>query len=168
MGASMRVNTNNINVEVNDRGDYITLYNDMSFLQDILSFADGLDELERTYRAKAEQCTDDADERAKLLFDFHNELAYGINSLFGDDACKKVFGDGVRNVVPNVYQVLDFVEKLSPFIDQLIGKLNADVNKNVSKSVNKSDFKPVGYMGSAPKSTSAFDRLRGSLEERNE
>ena len=164
MGASIRVNTNNINVEVNDRGDYITLYNDMTFLQDILSFADGLDELERNYRAKAEQCPDDTDERAKLLFDFHNELAFGINSLFGDDACKKVFGDGVRNVVPNVYQVLDFVEKLSPHINQLINNLEADT----TKIAKKADFKPVGYMGSAPNSSGAFDRLRGSLEERDE
>lgn len=164
MGASIRVNTNNINVEVNDRGDYITLYNDMSFMQDILSFADGLDELERNYRAKAESLPDNADERAKLLFDFHNELAFGINSLFGDDACKKIFGEGVRNVVPNVYQVLDFVEKLSPHINQLINNLEADTNKIAKKA----DFKPVGYMGSAPKSSGAFDRLRGSLEERDE
>ena len=164
MGASIRVNTNNINVEVNDRGDYITLYNDMTFLQDILSFADGLDELERNYRAKSESLKDDADERAKLLFDFHNELAFGINSLFGDDACKKIFGGGVRNVVPNVYQVLDFVEKLSPFINQLIGQLD----ENVNKSAKKNEFKPVGYMGSAPNSSGAFDRLRGSLEERDE
>lgn len=164
MGASIRVNTNNINIEVNDRGDYITLYNDMTFLQDILSFADGLGELERNYRAKAESLPDDADERAKLLFDFHNELAYGINSLFGEDACKKVFGEGVRNVVPNVYQVLDFVEKLSPHINQLINNLEADTNKIAKKD----DFKPVGYMGSAPNSSGAFDRLRGSLEERDE
>lgn len=167
MGASIRVKMNNINVEVNDRGDYITLYNDMTFLQDILSFGAGLDELERTYSIKEEQCND-SDERTKLLFNFHKELAFGINSLFGDDACKKIFGEGVRNVEPNIYQVFDFLEQLSPHIDTLISNLDADVNKNISKSINKSDFKPVGYMGSAPNSSGAFDRLRGSLEERDE
>lgn len=146
-GNSIRINSGVLRIEVNDRGDTIALRKDMNFINNIMSFADGLGTLQSQYNAKlATIATDDADAKLDLVYQMHKELHDGLEGLFGAGTCRKVFGDGEVDVIPTMDAVAEFCEAISPFIMQIAQSLGGNIKNKHSYAVQK----PVGYMGGAP------------------
>lgn len=146
--AGIRVNSGVIRVEVNDKGDTIALRKDFNFINNVLAFADGLENLQKEYEAKAASIADDdASGKLDLLYTTHKQLHDALDSLFGKDTCKKVFGDGEVDVVPNMDAVVDFCTQITPYIVNIAKSLGGGQGVPTKQSNNVVANKPVGYMG---------------------
>lgn len=166
--ASIRVNSGNLKVEVNDNGDFIVLRKDINFINKVSDFVNGLDGVKAEYDKKIEAISEDEenydDKVLDCVFGLHKDLHDGIDFLFGKDTCKKVFGDGVEDVIPTLDGVVDFFEQISPYIAKLAESMTLS-NKSPKNSNKVTQIKPVGYMGSAPKSyEGVFSNLRQQLD----
>ena len=168
--AGIRVNSGNIKVEVNDNGDVIILRKDINFINKVNDFINGLDNVKAEYDKKVESISesepDYEDKVLDCIYELHKELHDGIDFLFGKDTCKKVFGEGVEDVIPTLDGVIEFFEQISPYISNLAKSMTLG-NKSVpAKHANVTPMKPVGYMGGAPKqsNTGVFSSLRQQLD----
>ena len=168
--AGIRVNSGNIKVEVNDNGDFIVLRKDMNFINKVNSFIRGLDSIKADYDNKIEAIDENdpsyEDKVIDCLYDLLKELHDGIDFLFGDDTCKKVFGEGVEDVIPTFDGVIDFFEQVSSYISKLAQNMTSASNSLVKNATNVTPIKPVGYIGSTPKQSNAgvFSSLRNQLD----
>lgn len=168
--AGIRVNSGNIKVEVNDNGDFIVLRKDMNFIKNVNNFINGLDEVKANYDSKIEAIDENdpsyEDKAIDCLYDLHKELHDGIDFLFGTDTCKKVFGEGVVDVISTFDGVVDFFEKISPYISKLAQSMTSASNNLVKNATNVTPIKPVGYIGSSPKQSNSgvFSSLRNQLD----
>lgn len=168
--AGIRVNSGNIKVEVNDNGDFIVLRKDMNFIKNVNNFINGLDEVKANYDSKIEAIDENdpsyEDKAIDCLYDLHKELHDGIDFLFGADTCKKVFGEGVVDVISTFDGVVDFFEKISPYISKLAQSMTSASNNLVKNATNVTPIKPVGYIGSSPKQSNSgvFSSLRNQLD----
>jgi hypothetical protein len=168
--AGIRVNSGNIKVEVNDNGDVIILRKDINFINKVNGFINGLDNVKAEYNKKVESISENEpdyeDKVLDCIYELHKELHDGIDFLFGKDTCKKVFGEGVEDVIPTLDGVIEFFEQISPYITNLAKSMTLG-NKSVpAKYANVTPMKPVGYMGEAPKqsNTGVFSSLRQQLD----
>ena len=168
--AGIRVNSGNIKVEVNDNGDFIVLRKDMNFINKVNSFISGLDSIKADYDNKIQAIDENdpsyEDKVIDCLYGLHKELHDGIDFLFGTDTCKKVFGEGVEDVIPTFDGVIDFFEQVSPYISKLAQNMTSASNSLVKNATNVTPIKPVGYMGSTPKQSNSgvFSSLRNQLD----
>lgn len=123
----IRVN-NSIVINVNDNGDTITVnVEDQLFIEKFYVLCDRLDGLKKeldTSEVKSKS------EREKLQFMIEKTrgIMADIDSLFGEDACKKVFGD----IVPNVYLIAEFFDQLTPMVEQYVGERKKRINAKYS------------------------------------
>lgn len=168
--AGIRVNSGNIKVEVNDNGDFIILRKDMNFINKVNNFINGLDDVKAEYDNKVKDIDENdpgyEDKVIDCIYCLHKELHDGIDFLFGNDTCKKVFGEGVEDVIPTFDGVIDFFEQISPYITKLAKSMTL-VDKNLPASqTNVTPIKPVGYMGEVPKQSNSgvFNSLRNQLD----
>lgn len=149
--AGIRVNSCVIRVEVNDNGDVIILRKDLGFVNNVKAFITGLGSLQKEYDSQVAKINpDDIDAKLDLVYSLHKELHDGLDFLFGKDTCKKVFGDGVVDVIPTMDAVIDFVQQITPFVKQLTDSL---IEENKANEVVETPVKPVGYMGVVPEDT---------------
>lgn len=168
--AGIRVNSGNIKVEVNDNGDFIILRKDMNFINKVNSFINGLDSIKADYDNKIQAIDENdpsyEDKVIDCLYGLHKELHDGIDFLFGTDTCKKVFGEGVEDVIPTFDGVIDFFEQVSPYISKLAQNMTSASNSLVKNATNVTPIKPVGYMGGTPKQSNSgvFSSLRNQLD----
>ena len=161
----IRVNTGNLKIEVNDNGDTIILRKDMGFINKVMSFSDGLSALQKEFNEKAKVIDkDDFNAMQSLLYDTHKQLHDALDIIFGNDTCKKVFGDGEVDVIPTLDQVADFCEQLIPYIQQIAQSLGNSY-KSKASGVSQAPAKPVDYMGKAPETSNvtAFAALREQM-----
>ena len=118
----LRVDTGAVTVEVNDQGDELSFVVDVIFAE---KFQDLYGEIEQKSaefeeRRKALMAEDTQDEngihanereRTALVKEVCLYFQEKIDSLFGEDACKKALGGAMR---PDLY--LELLEGLTPFI----------------------------------------------------
>ena len=143
--AGIRVNSGVIKVEVNDNGDVIILRKDLGFVNNIKAFITGLDSLQAEYDSQVANISpDDSNAKIDLVYNLHKELHDGLDFLFGKDTCKKVFGDGIVDVIPTMGAVVDFVQQITPFVKQLTDSL---IEENKDNGTVETPVKPIGYMG---------------------
>lgn len=169
--AGIRVKSGTLKVEVNDNGDYIVLRKDMQFINNLQNLQKGLVALQTDY-AKKLAVLDKSDIQAKtdLVYNASLELHDAIDLVFGKGTCKKVFGEGITDVLPTADLVADFFNQLKPYFKQIIDELNSSKKKLEAEqeTANITQFTPKGYMGGAPKPaselTSHFDALRQKLD----
>lgn len=121
--AGIRINTSVKKIEVNDNGEYITLnFSDNSFpdrfygmLDNIQNRANDVEaqaaELEEKYGNDKEALTR---QQAALYRQFHEGIMSEVDTLFGPDTCKKVFGD----IVPGIELFDDFFTQLTPYFEE--------------------------------------------------
>lgn len=121
--SGIRVNTSVKKIEVNDNGDYIELnFSDNSFpdrfygmLDNIQSRANDVEEqaaeLTKKYGADKDAF---ARNQAALYRHFHEDIMGEVDTLFGPDTCRKVFGD----IVPGIELFDDFFTQLTPFFEE--------------------------------------------------
>lgn len=119
----IRVNTGIKRIEVNDDGDYITLsLNDNAFLDRFFSLYERLKNMADESSAKEKAIHDKymgrADEAGLIqeTFGLYAEAGAAMKAemdgLFGEGACRKVFGD----ITPAFELYLDFFEQLTPYL----------------------------------------------------
>lgn len=130
----IRVNTGVVKVDVNDDGEYITLnFGDHDFANKFYGLQDKVQAMSAqmsTEEAEArEKYKDNPSEQNKAVADvslkFHKQLKGDIDAVFGEDTCRKVFGD----IVPWAYMYKDFFDQLAPYFEQFA----KDSLKRVSK-----------------------------------
>lgn len=141
--AGIRVNTGVKRIEVNDDGDYITLnFADQSFPERFFSMIDRVTELAKEAEPKEKEIrekypagsVDLVRAISSFNLDFHYAVSGEIDSFFGADTCKKVFGD----IVPSIDLIDDFFQQLMPYFQefgkeraQKMSKYSADRTGNV-------------------------------------
>ncbi len=123
--AGIRVNTGIKRIEVNDSGDYITLsLSDNAFIKRFYSLygniqkkADDYTKRENAIREKymgEENQNAILGETLALYSAAGDDMAAEVDKLFGEDTCKKVFGD----IAPGFDLFLDFFEQLTPYLQE--------------------------------------------------
>lgn len=128
MDNKIRVNSG-IVVEVNDNGDTITVNaEDQGFIDKFFGLIDKLETLQK--KAKVPELKEKS-EREQLHFSMDNtkEIMAEIDGLFGEDACKKVFGD----IIPNPYLIADFFDQLTPIAKQYMDARQKKIAEKYSR-----------------------------------
>lgn len=125
----IRVNSG-IVVEVNDNGDTITVNaEDQNFIDKFFDLRERLNTLAGKMSGSDVQNQGER-EQLRTLIDGTKEIMADIDLLFGENACRKVFGD----IIPNPYLIADFFEQLTPiarqYMDERQKKIDAKYNRN--------------------------------------
>lgn len=119
-----------IRIEVNDNGDCIVAHvEDHNFIGNFYGLIEKLELIHGELKAVGAKKIP-AEEQMPLIKEKMQEIMASIDGLFGEDTCKKVFGDGV---VPNGYMVADFLEQLAPIFQKYV----VDRQKTISEKYNR-------------------------------
>lgn len=122
----IRVNSG-IKIEVNDDGDTITIpVEDMMFMD---GFYGMIDKFTDASTRLSNLQTDDTREQLSAVIEECKMVTQEIDTLFGADCCKKVFGD----IVPSPYVVMDFFDKIVP----IIGKYANERQDRIAQKYNR-------------------------------
>lgn len=124
----IRVNSG-ITVEVNDNGDTIVVNaEDQYFIEKFLGLNDKLENIANTDAKELENKS----EREQLEFVIlkTKEIMSEIDGLFGEDACRKVFG----NIIPSPYLIADFFEQLTPIAEQYMDERQKKISKKYNRT----------------------------------
>ena len=129
--------TSGIIIEVNDNGDTITVNaEDQGFIDKFFDLRDRLDEVAKKM-GNADVKNQGEREQLRASITGTKEIMAKIDALFGDNACKKVFGD----IIPNPYLIADYLEQLTPIVRQYMNerqkKIDAKYNRNRKGSKSK-------------------------------
>lgn len=163
--AGIRVKSNVIKIEVNDKGDTIVLRKSMDFFNAFLAFTQGMERMQEDYNKKLEEINpNDTEALCELAYNLHKGMHDGLELLFGEGTCKKVFGDGEVDVIPTIDAVMDFISQVYPYILSVLNELKSVSDKVEANNVKEFPQKPKGYMGKAPE-TDYFGSLRKQLSD---
>lgn len=122
---SIRAGQSNIlKIEVNDRGDCITLnFSDRGFLHRFYELGGNIEKWASERAAEMKNIGAPTDGSAfigatkrtiEIDEEFHKKLASGINDVFGAGTCQKVFDCET----PDVSAVCEFIEQITPIIQR--------------------------------------------------
>lgn len=114
MAETLRINVDNLTVEVNDNGDTITLpLADERFIQRVYGYVneiqDGAKELD------AAKTSNDLTKLVEADIAFHEKIKASFDSVFGENAYTKVFGE---DIVVGIDYIMLFIEQIMPFIEK--------------------------------------------------
>lgn len=126
-----------IEVKVNNAGDTITLHvDDQLFIERFYKLIETIS----SAREKVKECiSKNTDKKEIMEYTTEQMLSVKeeIDKVFGENCCKKVFGD----IVPSPRVVSEFFEQLVPIINDYNGmkyeKVNARYNRNRKNRKNK-------------------------------
>ena len=145
--AGIRVKSNVIKIEVNDLGDTISLRKDAEFVDALVRFNDGYQRMAKAFQQEYSSIDkSDIKKINDLVYAFSKQLHDDFDDLFGEDACKKVFGEGIKDVLPSADAVADFFTQLAPYIKNLRNEVSSST-PNLSVVENKEDSAENAYTG---------------------
>lgn len=107
MARSIRVSSGVVPIEVNDNGDTIELRTDAEFMKACLKMQRDFVELKNEYDTTLADAMSTPEQQNAAVDKMFTATDASINSLFGEDACKKIF-PGKRNIM----QYAEFFEQL--------------------------------------------------------
>lgn len=149
--AGIRVKSNVIKIEVNDNGDFISLRKDAEFVDALVKFNEGYQKMAKAFQQEYSKIDrSDIKKINDLVYAFSKQLHDDFDDLFGEDACKKVFGEGIKDVLPPADAVADFFTQLAPYIKDLKREVNQKTSHlSVVESKNSpSENSYTGYFNS--------------------
>lgn len=128
--ASIRVNTG-LKVEVNDNGDFIVVpIEDNGFLDRFYKLVEVADKI----GDEVDSININDEDHVKDTIDFIREksieLMNALDELFGENSCKKIFGD----IVPSGYAFADFFGQLIPVINEYRDNKEKELSSRYSKN----------------------------------
>ena len=125
----LRVNTG-VKIEVNDNGDVIVARLDDN--QFIGKFYDIVDTMEKVsnYMNSEEMKAKDGKAQLEAVTEKTKEIMTEIDSLFGVDSCKKVFGD----IIPSGYALADFFDQLIPIFEEFADERQKSITAKYNRS----------------------------------
>ncbi len=104
---------NKVEVGVNDAGDSIVLnFDDCMFIDNFFYVAESLERASDFFNGEFENLGER--EQVKATKEKMLEITKEIDNLFGENSCKKIFGD----IVPSPYLVYDLFDQLLPIIQR--------------------------------------------------
>lgn len=142
---SLRIDNGLKKIEVNDAGEYIEFsVVDSGFFRTFFDLLQWFDEQKNRKEIKEIDEQGDkvvSEDGTEINYDVANnvldirdkinkEACEKIDNIFGDEASRKIFG----NVIPDMYMIADFFEKISPFIEKYAKERDQSINKKYSKS----------------------------------
>ena len=119
----IRINNGEKRIEVNDKGEYITLnFNDQSLLSRFVHLKENFEALgtraETEIQRIAEEYPDGSDARMKAEAEYnekiHSKIMSGVDSVLGKDACRKIFGD----ILPSFEMYDELFDQLMPYFQK--------------------------------------------------
>lgn len=141
---SLRIDNGTKKIDVNDAGEYIefSIVNNDFFRAffDLLRWFDDQENRkeikeidEQSDKVASEDGTEINYDAANNVLDLRDKISKEacekIDNIFGDEASRKIFG----GVVPDMYMIADFFEKISPFIEKYQKDRSNTINKKYSK-----------------------------------
>lgn len=107
-----------IKINVNDAGDCIVAnVNDNTFVEKFYNLVETVDRLSKEMNTVELDLEDieSGKQYVDTVRDKTDQIVKEIDSLFGQDACEKVFGQGVS---PTGYAIADFFDQLVPIFEK--------------------------------------------------
>lgn len=125
-------------IKVNDAGEYIEVsVNDSTFFDrfaDLLVWIGDkekeLDQYGESHKADTLEDMEAVREVVKKRTETYQECCQRLDVLFGEGCCRKVFGD----IVPDDLLIMDFLEQLTPVIEELGKERNRKLSSKYSRS----------------------------------
>lgn len=142
---SLRIDNGLKKIEVNDVGECIEfsiVSNDFfRTFSDLLQWFDGQENRQDIKDMEKQQEDVVSENNKSINYEALNkvldirekiskEACEKIDAIFGDEASRKVFG----NVVPDMFMIADFFEKITPFIEKYAKERNQTINKKYNKN----------------------------------
>lgn len=142
---SLRIDSGIKEIEVNDAGERIWFSaNDSGFYKRFTDFVCWFNEQkdreeikdaeERNNKSgtKDGDCVgfEDVKDCSDIQYVICKEACEKIDSIFGEDASRKVFGA----IIPDLILITEFLKAVSPFIDKYMKERSQAINKKYSKS----------------------------------
>lgn len=136
MANSIRINSGNLKIEVNDDGEYIILpLGSEKFIQ---SFYKMMDDLRKKTETAANELKASDESPESILNELDQVVSVSdslfeqTEQLFGEGTCRKVFGETRPGIIP----MIEFFDALLPFIE--------DYQKERASRLNKYDAARTG------------------------
>lgn len=142
---SLRIDNGLKKIEVNDAGEYIEFsVTDNNFFKSFSDLVQWFEEQENR-----QEINDMEEQRKKVVLDNGEDINYAalnnvldirekiskeacekIDAIFGTEASRKIFG----GIVPDMFLIADFFEKIAPFIEKYAKERNQTINKKYNKN----------------------------------
>lgn len=128
-------------IEVNDQGEYISLpLADQDFMSALMDLVQDFKGMEGAYQAGFDKINamptsteEEQIDRCAAACEFNaktcKELQEKVDKLFGDGACRKVFGPGT----PGLFEFAQFFTQLAPIVKGAQEERWARVNKYIDR-----------------------------------
>lgn len=118
-----------IDVKVNDQGDTIKIRTDDAvFIQGFYDLVDTIQNIKNNLQGEMEGKSER--EKISVTIKHNREVMNGIDALFGDETCRKVFGD----IVPSTYLLADFFHQLIPIVEQYANERKKEIEKKYNNN----------------------------------
>lgn len=142
---SLRIDNGIKKIEVNDAGEYIefSIVNNDFFraFSDLLQWFDGQKNRKDIKDMKKQQEDVVSENGDKINYEVLNnvleirekisrEACEKIDTIFGVNSSKKIFG----GIVPDMFSIAEFFEKIAPFIEKYTKERNQTINKKYNKN----------------------------------
>lgn len=142
---SLRIDNGTKKIEVNDAGEYIefSIVNNDFFRAffDLLRWFDGQENRKEISEMEEQKDKVVSEDGEKINYDAANnvldirdkiskEACENIDNIFGAEASRKIFG----NVIPDMYMIADFLEKISPLIEKYQKERSQTIDKKYNKN----------------------------------
>lgn len=125
MGNSIRINSGAKKIEVNDAGEFIILpLGDDNFIREFYkTLKEMQDSIQKIQDDKIKD--DDIIGGMDQIITVNDMLTEKVDKLFGDGACRKIFGD----IKPGHTMFVEFFEQIVPFIEDYQREREARLTK---------------------------------------
>ncbi len=118
-----------IQVKVNDKGETITLnVEDQQFTENFYQLVDMMEQTEAHMGSDAVKAMSEHEQLKEMIQETRKIMAE-IDHIFGENACRKVFGD----IVPNMYLIADFFHKIEPIANKYMSKRREEINSRYNR-----------------------------------
>ena len=119
-----------IEITVNEKGETICINaEDRTFLDKFYGLLDKFSEAEAHMKSEKVRGLKDRAALQEMIVQTR-EIMKEIDGLFGEGACKKVFGD----IVPTPYLLAIFFDKMLPYTEQYANERQQNISKIYSRS----------------------------------
>lgn len=142
---SLRIDNGLRQIEVNDKGEYIefsVVSNDFfRAFSDLLQWFDGQENRQEIKDIEKQQENVVSENGEEINYEVL-ESVLNIREKISEEACEKIdaiFGSGASRkifcgIVPDMFLIAEFFEKIAPFIEKYAKERNQTINKKYNKN----------------------------------
>lgn len=118
-----------IEVKVNDKGETIIMnVEDQQFTENFYQLLDKMEQANAHMNSDRVKAMSEHDQLKESIQETKKVMTE-IDRIFGENACRKVFG----NIVPNMYLIADFFHKIEPIANKYMNKRREEINARYNR-----------------------------------